>query len=191
MIRITGGKFKQKKLASINDFVRPTSSLKREAFFSIIESYAIKNSIELYKNKIFLDLFAGIGTMGLEAISRGMSEVIFFENNIEVLKILKKNCLSICKNNQFKIYEEDLIHSKLEIEFQNISVVYIDPPYAKYNLTKLLENLSNKIKGTTLIGLETSAKDNIVVPENLNLLQIDFLQVKYRGPNVNNHFPSS
>ena len=109
--------------------------------------------------------------MGLEAISRGMSEVIFFENNIEVLKILKKNCLSICKNNQFKIYEEDLIHSKLEIEFKNISVVYIDPPYAKYNLAKLLENLSNKIKGTTLIGLETSVKDNIVVPENLNQFQ--------------------
>ena len=100
-----------------------------------------------------------------------MSEVIFFENNIEVLKILKKNCLSICKNNQFKIYEEDLIHSKLEIEFQNISVVYIDPPYAKYNLTNLLENLSNNIKNTTVIGLETGVKDNIVIPENLNLLQ--------------------
>ncbi len=171
MIRITGGKFKQKKLASINDFVRPTSSLKREAFFSIIESYAMKNSIELYKNKIFLDLFAGIGTMGLEAISRGMSEVIFFENNIEVLKILRKNCLGICKNNQFKICEEDLIHSKLEIEFKNISVVYIDPPYGKYNLTKLLENLSNKIKDTTLIGFETSVKENIVIPENLNQFQ--------------------
>ena len=171
MIRITGGNFKQKKLASINDFVRPTSSLKREAFFSIIESYGIKNSIELYKNKIFLDLFAGIGTMGLEAVSRGMSEVIFFENNIEVINILRKNCLDICKNNQFKIYEEDLISSKLEIEFQNISVVYIDPPYAKYNLTKFLENLSNKIKDTTLIGLETSERDDIVIPENLNLLQ--------------------
>ena len=171
MIRITGGKFKQKKLASINDFVRPTSSLKREAFFSVIESYAIKNSIELYKNKIFLDLFAGIGTMGLEAISRGMSEVIFFENNIEVINILRTNCLDICKNNQFKIYEEDLINSKLEIEFQNISVVYIDPPYAKYSLTKFLENLSNRIKDNTLIGLETSVKDDIVIPENLNLLQ--------------------
>ena len=171
MIRITGGKFKQKKLASINDFVRPTSSLKREAFFSVIESYAIKNSIELYKNKIFLDLFAGIGTMGLEAISRGMSEVIFFENNIEVINILRTNCLDICKNNQFKIYEEDLISSKLEIEFQNISVVYIDPPYAKYNLTKFLENLSNKIKDNPLIGLETSERDDIVIPENLNLLQ--------------------
>ena len=171
MIRITGGKFKQKKLASINDFVRPTSSLKREAFFSIIESYAIKNSIQLYKNKIFLDLFAGIGTMGLEAFSRGMSEVIFFENNIEVINILRKNCLDICKNNQFKIYEEDLISSKLEIEFQNISVVYIDPPYAKYNLTELLENLSVKIKDTTLVGLETSAKDKIEIPEKFNLFQ--------------------
>ena len=84
----------------------------------IKKSYAIKNSIELYKNKIFLDLFAGIGTMGLEAISRGISEVIFFENNIEVINILRKNCLDICKNNQFKIYDEDLINSKLEIEFQ-------------------------------------------------------------------------
>ena len=171
MIRITGGKFKQKKLASINDFVRPTSSLKREAFFSIIESYAIKNSIELYKNQIFLDLFAGIGTMGLEAISRGMSEVIFFENNIEVLNILKKNCLAICKHNQFEIYEEDVIHSKLEIEFKNISVVYIDPPYEKYNLSKLLENLITKINDNTLIALEASFKDNIEIPKNLNQFQ--------------------
>ena len=171
MIRITGGKFKQKKLASINDFVRPTSSLKREAFFSIIESYAIKNSIELYKNKIFLDLFAGIGTMGLEAISRGMEKVIFFENNIEVLKTLRKNCLSICKKDQFKIYEEDLVYSKLEIEFKNISVVYIDPPYEKYNLSKLLRNLITKINNNTLIALEASSKDNIEIPKNLNQFQ--------------------
>ena len=57
MIRITGGKFKRKKLASIDNFVRPTSSFKREAFFSIIESYGIKNSINLYENSVFLDLF--------------------------------------------------------------------------------------------------------------------------------------
>ncbi len=171
MIRITGGKFKKKKLISINNFVRPTSSLKREAFFSIIESYAIKNSIDLYKNKIFLDLFAGIGTMGLEAISRGMEKVIFFENNIEVLNILRSNCARICNNDQYKIYEEDIVKSKLEIEFKNISVVYIDAPYEKYNLTKILEKLLNKIKKNTLIGLEAGAKDNIEIPENLNLFQ--------------------
>ena len=52
-----------------------------------------------------------------------------------------------------------------------VKMIYIDPPYTKYNLTKLLENLSNKIKDTTLIGLETSERDDIVIPENLNLLQ--------------------
>ena len=171
MIRITGGKFKKRKLISINNFVRPTSSLKREAFFSIIESYAIRNSINLYKNKIFLDLFAGIGTMGLESISRGMDKVIFFENNVEVLNILKKNCLDFCQNNQFTIYDKDIINSELEIEFKNISVIYIDPPYKKYNLTKLLNNLINKINNDTLIALEASEKDNIEIPKNIDLLQ--------------------
>ena len=171
MIRITGGKFKKRKLVSINNFVRPTSSLKREAFFSIIESYAIRNSINLYKNKIFLDLFAGIGTMGLESISRGMDKVIFFENNIEVLNILRKNCLKICQDNQFTIYNEDLINSELAIEFKNISVIYIDPPYKKYNLSKFLINLINKINNDTLIALETGEKDNIEIPKNINLFQ--------------------
>ena len=171
MIRITGGKFKQKKLNSINNFVRPTSSLKREAFFSIIESHAIKNSINLYENKIFLDLFAGIGTMGLEAISRGIKKAIFFENNSQVINVLRQNCLAICKNNEFTIYEEDLLNSNLEIEFKNISIVYIDPPYGKYNLAKLLKNLINKINNKALIALELSVRDKLEIPENINVFK--------------------
>ncbi len=167
MIRITGGKFKKKKLTSITNFVRPTSSLKRQAFFSIIESYAAKNSLDLYENKIFLDLFAGIGTMGLEAISRGMNEVIFFENNNSVIKVLKQNCLAICKNNEFTIYVEDIINTDLEIKFKSISAIYIDPPYEKYNLTKLLKNIVNKISKNTLIGLELSKKDKVKLPEDI------------------------
>ncbi len=171
MIRITGGKFKGKKLSSISNFVRPTSSLKREAFFSIIESYAIKNSIDIYEKKIFLDLFAGIGTMGLEDMSRGMSEVIFFDNNVEVINVLKKNCLAICKNYEFTIYEEDIINSELKIEFRNISIIYIDPPYEKYNLKKLLEKLISKINVKTIIALELSVKDRLKIPENINIFQ--------------------
>ncbi len=171
MIQLTGGKYKKKKLISIADFVRPTSSLKREAFFSVIESHAIKNSTNPYDKKTFLDLFAGIGTMGLEAISRGMDKVIFFENNHEVLKVLRKNCLEICKKNEFTIYENDLMNCDLEIEFKNISLVYIDPPYEKYNLTKLLTNLIDKINNKTLIGLELSKKDKFEIPKNIKLFQ--------------------
>ena len=169
-MRIISGKYRGKKIFIPKDsFTRPLRDLVKESIFNILNHSNLLNS--KLNESFVLDLFSGVGSFGLEAISRGMSEVIFFENNIEVLKILKKNCLSICKSNQFKIYEEDLIHSKLEIEFQNISVVYIDPPYAKYNLTNLLENLSSNIKNTTVIGLETGVKDNILIPENLNLLQ--------------------
>ena len=51
MIKITGGELKNRKLETISNFVRPTSSLKREAFFSIIESYALRNSLNLIKKK--------------------------------------------------------------------------------------------------------------------------------------------
>ena len=108
MIKITGGKFKSIQLNTISRFVRPTSSMKREAFFSIIDSFALKNSYNFFEEKIFLDLFAGVGTMGLEAISRGMYQVIFYENNHEVIKILKKNCHKLCK-------EKDQLEKSIEV----------------------------------------------------------------------------
>ena len=110
MIKIIGGKYKRSNL------VVPTkqcssnfSMIKREAVFSIIESYAYKNSIDLYKNKAVLDIFAGSGSIGLEAISRGMKEAYFYENNPEVVKILKQNCFKICKNNKYVIIEDDVM----------------------------------------------------------------------------------
>ena len=109
MIKIIGGKYKRSNLVVPTKNVRPTSVIKREAIFSIIESYAYKNSIDLYQNKAVLDIFAGSGSIGLEAISRGMKEAYFYENNPEVLKILKQNCFKICKNNRYVIIENDLV----------------------------------------------------------------------------------
>ena len=171
MIKITGGKFKRKQLDTISKFVRPTSSLKREAFFSVLESYGMKYSHDFFNNKIFLDLYAGIGTMGLEAISRGVKSVIFYENNPEVIKILKKNCMKVCKREEYKIIEEDLQNINIDINFQNISVIYIDPPYHKYNLNDLLNFLQKKIRSNTIIGVETGIKDNFNIPNRLDLIK--------------------
>ena len=109
MIKIIGGKYKRSNLVVPTKNVRPTSVIKREAVFSIIESYAYKNSIDLYQNKAVFDIFAGSGSIGLEAISRGMKEAYFYENNLEVLKILKQNCFKICKNNKYVIIEDDVM----------------------------------------------------------------------------------
>ncbi len=171
MIKLTGGKYKNKKLDTISQFVRPTSSIKREAFFSIIESYSFKNSIDIYNKKIFLDLFAGIGSMGLEAISRGSDSAIFFENEKEVIKVLKKNCKNICHKEQYIIKNEDVLTSEINISFINISIIYIDPPYNIYNLDNLLTTLQNKISKKTIIGIETSIKDNFKIPAKLNLIK--------------------
>ena len=171
MLKITGGKFKNKKLESINKLVRPTSSLKREAFFSIIDSYSLKNSYNFYNKKIFLDLFAGFGTMGLEAISRGFDSAIFYENNENVIKILEKNCKKLCNIDQYEIIEKDILKSEIDICFDNISIIYIDPPYNKYNLTELLRNLQNKVGKKIIIGIETSINDKYEIPNKLKIIK--------------------
>ena len=111
MPNIIGGKYKKTTLDVPSKLVRPTSAFKREAIFSIIESYAIKHSIEIYKNKSIIDIFAGSGSVGLEAISRGIEKSYFIENNDEVIKILEKNCQKICKKNEFEIITGNAINS--------------------------------------------------------------------------------
>ena len=129
MPNIIGGKYKKTILDIPNKLVRPTSAFKREAIFSILESYAIKHSIEIYKKKSIIDIFAGSGLVGLEAISRGMEKAYFIENNDNVIKILEKNCQKICKKNEFEIITGNAINSLDEEFIIKPSIIFIDPPY--------------------------------------------------------------
>ena len=147
MPNIIGGKYKKTTLDVPSKLVRPTSAFKREAIFSILESYAIKHSIEIYKNKSIIDIFAGSGLVGLEAISRGMEKAYFIENNDNVIKILEKNCQKICKKNEFEIITGNAINSLDEEFIIEPSIIFIDPPYKKENINLLLlKILKNKIK---------------------------------------------
>ena len=92
------------------------------------------------------------------------------ENNRKVLKILEKNCETICSENQYKIIEENIILSSFSINFKNISLIYIDPPYEQYTLNKLLLVLSRKIEEKTIIIIETSINDIYIIPEELKLI---------------------
>ena len=134
MPNIIGGKYKKTIIEIPSKLVRPTAAFKREAVFSILESYSIKKSIEIYKNKSIIDIFAGSGLIGLEAISRGMEKSYFIENNHSVIKVLEKNCKKICKKNEFEIIFKraiDGLDKKFHIE---PSIIFIDPPYKKENI---------------------------------------------------------
>lgn len=172
MIKIIGGNYKKTNLEVPKNFVRPTSAIKREAIFSILESYAHNKSINLYKNMAVMDLYAGSGSVGLEAISRGMSMGYFVEINNQVIEILKKNCSKICKKNQFEILNkdvEDIFHNNFIFP---ISIIYIDPPYLKININKIINKIisSNITNKNTIIIVETHKKNKIKLPENLKII---------------------
>ena len=173
MPKIIGGKYKKSSIEVPSKLVRPTSSFKREAIFSILESYSIKYSIEIYKNKSIIDIFAGTGLIGLEAISRGIEKSYFIENNGNVIKILAKNCQKICKKNEFKIIFGNAIDSLNKKFLIEPSIIFIDPPYKKENINLiLLKILKNKIKTkNTFIIIEISKEEKINIPEDLSLIK--------------------
>ncbi len=173
MPSIIGGKYKRTKIEVPSKLVRPTSSLKRQAIFSILESYALQNSIDVYKNKSIIDVFSGSGLIGLEAISRGMTKSYFIENNESVLKILKYNCNKICKNNEYEIIFENALNGINRVFDVKPSVIFIDPPYNKEDINLiLLKILKYQIKSEdTIIIIETARKDQVVIPSGFAVLK--------------------
>ena len=173
MPSIIGGKYKRTKIEVPSKLVRPTSAIKREAIFSILESYALQNSIDIYKNKSIIDVFAGSGLIGLEAISRGMKKSYFIENNENVFKILKNNCNKICKTDEYEIIFERAINGINRVFEIKPSVIFIDPPYRKENIELiLLKILKNNIKSKdTIIIIETERKEQVIIPRGFAVLK--------------------
>ena len=173
MISIIGGKFKRKKIEVPNSTVRPTSAKKREAIFSILESYASKNYFDLYSGKSFIDLFAGSGALGLEAMSRGGSFVYFYELDGSVIKVLKKNCDSVINHDKFKVYQQDCkLISNFDFDFIP-AVIFIDPPYKYLFYDAVLDIIlkSNILDDKTIIVIETDKKDTLKISINFKIIK--------------------
>ena len=93
-MRIISGYFKGKHIFQPNDSkTRPLKDLTKESIFNII-NHSNKFEINLQGSNV-LDLFSGVGSFGIECLSRGAKEVIFAENYVNVIPILKKNLLNL------------------------------------------------------------------------------------------------
>ena len=131
-MRIVAGKYKRTPLKTIesND-TRPTKDMVKEALFS---------SINIYNDTRFLDLFAGSGAIGIEAISRGAYKVVFNDINKEACKVIKENLSKIHEDAKvFNLPYEECLFKLNENPFDYI---YLDPPYAFNecdNLFKLID----------------------------------------------------
>ena len=132
MIKIISGKFKGRKLQEVpNLYVRPTQAVVRKSMMQILEPF---------HGASVLDLYAGVGTLGLEALSRGASQLTSVENNRIVLKTLQKNFELVCKDEDVDIKGMD-VDRFLEINLKKFDIIIADPPYTKadyFTLKKLI-----------------------------------------------------
>ncbi len=152
-MRIISGSAKGKKIISPTDkTTRPLKDMVRESIFNILShSNLLNNKLD---QCILLDLFSGVGSFGLETISRGASKVIFIENYKPVLKLLEKNLENLNFANYAEIYQKD-IYKKNSFEGLNekFNLVFLDPPYRYEDLRIIFEYLKDAkvINSKTLI----------------------------------------
>ena len=168
-MRIISGNFKGKKiLEPKNKSTRPLKDLTKESLFNII-MHSNKFNIKL-KNSNILDLFS----FGLECLSREASNVTFIENYKEVLPILKKNILALNYLDKTKIIEKDIFGQlNFNILDSKYDIIFIDPPYIKKSLDKLLKKiLQSKIlneQGIIIIHRHKNEEDKL--QEFFNVLE--------------------
>lgn len=140
-MRITGGAFKNRRLAPLKGLkIRPTSDKVREAIFSIVGQ-------DMNKGKV-LDLFAGTGSLGLEALSRNASKALFIDSSPQSIQLIKLNLERCDCLNRAMVVKRDL--SK-PISMESLpmmgpfDLVFIDPPYHMGFIPSLLGTLSAKM----------------------------------------------
>mgnify|MGYP001207699391 FL=1 len=108
-MRIISGQFKGKKILEPKDKnTRPLKDLTKESIFNIIQ-HSNKLNLSLENSKI-LDLFAGVGSFGLEALSRSADFVTFIENYPDVIKILKQNIKNLDLTHKCNIIEKNILN---------------------------------------------------------------------------------
>jgi len=172
-MRIIAGTFKGKKILEPKDtLTRPLKDLTKESIFNIL-NHSSKFEINLKKSNI-LDLFSGVGSFGIECLSRGSKEVVFVEKYNAVLPILKKNLKNLKLIENYKIIEKDIydvaFFTSLEKKFD---IIFMDPPYKDKNLSLLLDNIKNeKIlnkNGILVIHRHKNEKD--LIPDKLKVIE--------------------
>ena len=135
-LRIIGGKFKGKKLLPLHgSTTRPTAGMVREALFNICA--------DQLKNARVLDLFAGTGAFGLEAISRGAAAAVFIDSDKRAVELIRKNIAACRATDVATVFKWDAVSNLNCIKHfgQRFDLVFMDPPYRKNVLAAILKNL--------------------------------------------------
>jgi 16S rRNA (guanine966-N2)-methyltransferase len=127
-MRVIAGKYRSRPLRSLRGMdIRPTSDRLRETLFNVLTS----GNPAALEGSVWLDLFAGTGAVGIEAISRGARQVCFVESSAAAADVIRQNLQSLDITSGFKLYQEELPGAFWRMQREHVAadVVFIDPPY--------------------------------------------------------------
>jgi 16S rRNA (guanine966-N2)-methyltransferase len=162
-LRIIGGRARGLRLktpaksaaGSSGQLIRPTADRAREALFNIIGSEV--------EDAIVLDLYAGTGALGLEALSRSANQVVFVDISLQAVQIINKNIQLCGFSDRTLVLKRDLSKGlsflTRHLPGTTFSIVFVDPPYRLGLSFKMLRNL---------------ADSNVLLPESLVVIEEDF-----------------
>ncbi|MCO8194723.1 MULTISPECIES: 16S rRNA (guanine(966)-N(2))-methyltransferase RsmD [Anaerofustis] len=132
-MRVIGGKMRGTNLDSPKDRrVRPTTDRIKEDLFNILMPYIPESK--------FLDLFGGSGAIGIEAISRGADKSYFIDNNMDSIRLIRKNIKKTRCEEFCKVIKKDALSFVNNTE-EKFDVIFLDPPYKYEKLKILIENI--------------------------------------------------
>lgn len=168
-MRIISGNLKGKSIAFVkSSTTRPLKDSVKESIFNVLIHSNLFN-INI-KDSNVLDLYSGIGSFGLECISRGSEKVTFVEKDKIAIKILKENLLNLLVQEKGIVMNDEIINY-LKIEtIKNFNIIFIDPPFAENNFLNELKLIKEKkiFKKNHIIIIHREKNSNDVYEEGFN-----------------------
>src|SRR5438067_7127450 len=169
-MRVVGGRLKGRSLASpASREIRPTADRLRESLFNIL-MHAYGDPVDGAR---VLDLFAGTGALGIEAISRGATFALFVDNGTEARALLRNNIEALGLGGVTKVFRRDATDLGPAHPVEPFSLVFLDPPYGKGLAEKALASLRDGgwLTAGALLVVEEAKAAGFVAPDGFEELQ--------------------
>lgn len=185
-MRIVGGRLRGRNITSpSSNEIRPTQDRLRESLFNIL-THAYANPIEGAR---VLDLFAGTGALGIEAISRGAAFTLFVDNGAEARALLRNNVEALGLGGVTKVFRRDATDLGEAYPVEPFSLAFLDPPYGRGFAVKALASLRDGkwLTAGALVVAEESKTAALAVPEGFEGLErrvyddTEFVFLRWKG----------
>lgn len=152
-----------KLLSPKTQLSRPITDRVKESLFSVLYKYDLPNG------KVVADLFSGVGSLGIESLSRGAASVTFVEKEPKIITTLKKNIVKSGFDNESKVIRANAFSVGAPINERQYGLVFVDPPYActedvgpNSPLSNLLDVLKSQVAAEGIVVVRASERTELL-----------------------------